>query len=452
MPTPASFQAIYSQDVISTFDIDKPEVYAKLILARADQGLTYFHVIKALGFQMPVAQTTFRHYEDDFIHETFHSLNLVGAPGAGNDILITLEPGDLDGSNRFYPRLQDLVLFHNEVTGVITNIDVSTPTAPVLTITPQESTADIGAVAAGEELSIFSAQFDEGSDQPLGAFTGTLKYENNTQIIKEKLTVTGTEMTNQKWFTELSNGKGIQSYYMKGQMDTDYRMALKMDGALLFSHRTTNPNLSSQSTEGLVPYITRVGNTRNYTAGSFSVAKFDEAVKVLDKEYAPSYVCGLNGINLDIDIENALVDYFKDTNIQFAQKGAVDTMFGRNANMEAAVGFKYLIKGGRTFGFKRLQSLSNPKLYGATGYTLPGLGVLIPMGYKKDKLTNTQMPTFGMRYKKLGKYSRIMEVFNISGAGPFQKVIETDIHNYNMRCDIGFHGMAGNQMILWRQS
>ena len=53
-----------------------------------------------------------------------------------------------------------------------------------------------------------------------------------------------------------------------------------------------------------------------------------------------------------------------------------------------------------------------------------------------------------MRYKKLGPYSRLMEVWNISGAGPNTKVIEDDLHNYNMRCNIGFHAMAGNQMVL----
>lgn len=452
MPTPASFTGFYSEDVISSFDIDKPEVYAKLIRAYGDQGLTYFHMIKALGFTSPVAQTTFSHYEEDWIHEVFHSLNLVSAPGAGAVALVTLQPADLDASNRFYPRERDVVLFPNEVTGVITNVDVSTPTAPVLTITPQDATDDIGAIPAGTELIIFTSQFAEGTGQPDGAFTGTFKYENDTQIIKEKMTATGTEMTNQKWFKEMSDGKGIQSYYLKGQMDTDYRMALKMDGAILFGKRTTNPLLNSKSTQGLIPYITEVGNTKNYTAGAFSVAKFDEAVKVLDKEFAPSYICGLNGINLDIDIENALVDYFKDTNIQFVQKAVADTTFGRDANMEAAVGFKYLKKGGRTFGFKRMQSFSHPKVYGAAGYDIAGLGVLLPMAKKKDKMTQEQLPTFGVRHKQLGKYNRMMEVWNISGAGPFKKVIEDDLHNYNMRCDIGFHGMAGNQMILWRQS
>jgi len=458
MATPASFAAPYASDVISTFDIDKPEVYAKLIRARGNQGLTYFELTKALGFVTPVAQTTYSHYEEDWIHEVFHNLNNESAPGAGNPITITLSPSDLDASNRFYPRKNDVVMFPNEVTGVITIVDVTTPTAPILTIYPQDATDDIGAVSAGTELIIFSGQFSEGSGQPDGAFTGTFKYENDTQIIKEKMTATGTEMTNQKWFTQMSDGKGIQSYYLKGQMDTDYRMALKMDGALLFSKRTTTSiidpetNRALKSTEGLVPYIDRVGHTKNYTAGSFSVSKFDEAVKVLDKEFAPSYICALNGIDLDIDIENALVDYFSSSDVVYAKKAAADTMFGRNADMEAAVGFKYLVKGGRTFAFKRMQSFSHPKVYGASGYDISGLGVLLPMTKKKDKMTMNELPTFGSRYKQLGKYNRMMEVWNISGAGPFQKVIEQDLHNYNMRCDIGFHGMAGNQMILWRKA
>jgi len=58
-----------------------------------------------------------------------------------------------------------------------------------------------------------------------------------------------------------------------------------------------------------------------------------------------------------------------------------------------------------------------------------------------------------MRYKKLANYSRKMEVWNVSGAGPAKGlVLPDDLYNHYMRCDMGFHGMAPNQMILLRPS
>jgi hypothetical protein len=456
--TPAAVAAPYASEIVSTFDIDKPERLNTLFRRRGEQGLGFFRIIESMGFKLPAAQDLYEHDEEDWIHETFHSLNPVGAPGPGNNALITLDPGDLDVNNNFYPRLWDQVLFpQSEVTGAIIDIDVNVPSAPVITVRPSDITDDIGAIGAGQELVIFSGGFSEGSGQPKGAVSGTFHYENELQIIKETLVATGTEMTNQKWFDKLSQpgGQSIPAYYMKGQLDTDYRMNLKIDGALLFGKRTTNPTIDPatgrpiKTTEGLVPYIRRVGNTRNYTSGAFSVQKFNEAVKILDKEFAADYVCSLNGINLAIEIEDTLVDYFKDTNINYVTDRMSADMFGGNKALAASVAFKMFTKGERTFALKRMPIFSHAKLYGASGYNHAGQGILIPMGKKKDKLTNMDLPTFGCRYKKLGPYSRMMEVWNVSGAGPNTKVIAEDLHNYYMRCHVGFHGMAGNQMILW---
>ncbi len=457
---PTAVSGIYATEIISTFDIDKPERLNTLFRRRGDQGMGYFRLLESLGFKMPVAQDTYEHDEEDWVHETFHSRNIVAAPGPGNNSLITLDPVDLDGGNRFYPRLWDTVMFVNEVTGQIIDIDTTAPAAPILTVRPNGLTAAIPALVAGQELIIISGAFSEGSEQPEGAVAGTFHYDNDAQIIKETLKATGTEMTNQKWFTKVSNpnAKNIPAYYLKGQLDTDYRMNLKIDGALLFQQRTTNtmidPDTNRQllTTEGLVPYIRRVGNTVNYTPGLFSVQRFNEVVKLLDKEHAPSYICMMNGINLDIEIEDTLVDYFKDTNINFVTGRTTGDLFKGNEGLAMSVAFRLFVKGERTFALKRMPIFSHARLYGASGYSTAGLGVLIPMSRKKDKLTKDDLPTIGVRYKKLGPYNRMMEVWNVSGAGPFQKVISRDIHQHFQRCHVGAHHMAGNQMLLLNPS
>ncbi len=455
---PASVAGIFASEIISTFDIDKPERLNTLFRARGDQGLGYYRMLESLGFKMPAAQDKIEHDEEDWIHETFHSRDNETAKGAGVNQVLVLDPIDLDTGDRFYPRRWDTVMFTQEVTGQIIDIDVSTPSAPVLTVRPNEITDDIGALTAGQELIIISAAFSEGSEQPEGAVTGTFHYDNDLQIIKETLEATGSEMTNQKWFTQISvpnnSGGKIPAYYLKGQMDTDYRMNLKIDGALLFQKRTTNPTTDPdtgrlvKTTEGLIPYIRRVGNTVNYTPGLFSVQRFNQIVKRLDKEFAPRYICSLLGIDLDLEVEDTLVDYFNNTNINFVQQAMTSELFYNNKGLAMSVGFSALTKGSRTFAFKKMPVFSHQKLYGAVGYSSAGLGVMIPMAKKKDKLTQKDVPTIGMRYKKLGPYSRMMEVWNVSGAGPGFKVIGKDVHNHFLRCHVGAHNMAGNQMVL----
>ncbi len=453
--TPDSVQAIFASELITTFDIDKPEILNALFERYGDQGLGFFRITESLGFKTPVAQDSFSHHEENWRHETFHSLNAIPAPGPGNNLVLTLTPSDLDSFNNFYPRRWFIAMTKNRIVGSIISINTAAPAAPILTIRPNEVTDDFGAIAAGEELIIASNAFSEGSGQPDGVVTGTFKYTNDVQIIKETMEATGTEMTNQKWFKVLKpSGKGIPAYYLKGQMDTDYRMNLAIDGALLFQKRTTNTITDPvtgrpiKTTEGLIPFIERLGQQVNYVPGLYSVQKFDQMTKILDKEFAGKYVMAAFGIDLNIEVENVLVDYFKDTNINYVVDAAVAGIFKGNKGLAMSVGFKYLFKGQRTYCFKQFGIFSHKKLYGATGFTTPGLGVVLPIGRRKDKLTRDMVPTFGTRYKKLGNYSRMMEVWNVSGAGPGLKVTQFDVHNNYQRCHMGFHGIAGNQMIL----
>ena len=156
----------------------------------------------------------------------------------------------------------------------------------------------------------------------------------------------------------------------------------------------------------------------------------------------------LNGIDLDIEMENAMTDYLANTNIQFAKESVTEQVFGGNKGLEMTIGFNYLMKGQRTFCFRRMPILSHPKMTGATGYTQAGLGYIIPLGNKKDAKTGDEIPYIGMVYKQLGRDNRMMEIWNVSGAGPVNKVIGRDRGQYFMRGNFGARHMAGNQMII----
>jgi len=310
--------------------------------------------------------------------------------------------------------------------------------------------------AAADELSIFANGAGEGTNQPTGRFSGTRKYENDLQIIKETLQVTGTQMTDQLWFNEVtyagSNGKQISAYYTKGQEDAEYRMALAMEGACLFGKKNTNTaNLldpetgkALKLTEGTYSYMEANGNTVNYTPGSFTVSKFNEINKIADKEVAPMNYCAFLGIDIHDELDDTFVDYNKDTNISFTK----DVTGGKKA---IDIGFEMLRKSGRQYGFKRLQSFSNAKTYGAPGYDYSSQAMFIPLGMNKSldsNGTSSKLPTVGMRYKQLGSYSRFMEVWDVSGAGTGNKVSQNDSKNLYLRSHIGSHNMVGNQMIL----
>jgi hypothetical protein len=450
---PEAIAQIYASDIVSGFDIHKPEYMNTLFNRYGDQGASYFQLIRSMGFELPVANDVYGHFEDNWVHTTFHSRGIVAQGLAGAEVLITLDTADLDANNNFYPRLWDLVLFPNEVTGSITKVDVTDADVPVITVKPNDVLDQIPALVADEELVIFSSAFSEGSGQPEGALSSTWEYSNTAQIIKETIGYTGTEMVNQTWFDVTSAGQSIPAYYFKGQIEIDYRMALKIDGALLWGKQTTNTITDTvtgraiKTTEGMIPYIRRVGNEQTYTANAFDVDEFDEMDNTLDRNFAGNNILSLLGLRFSQEIENSLVTYFADTNITYARQAVNTDIFNSNESLAASVNFKYLTKSERTYMFKRLGGFNNPKLYGADGYSARTMGVFLPVNSKKDPVTSNNVSSIGTRYRALGPYSRRMEVWKVGGVGRL-KVTEFDKENTYQRCHVGAHFRGGNQMIL----
>ena len=451
---PDAIAALYASDIVSGFDIWKPEKLNVLFARYGDQGASFFQLIRSMGFEKEVSLDTYSHYEENFIHEVVWVGSTESAGSAGAASTFVLGPESLDANNNFYLRLWDILLFPNEVTASVTIINVSTPSAPVITVTPNVSTEAIPVVTDGDQLVIMSNAFSEGSGQPEGAIRGTYEYENDVQILKETIGYTGTEMTNQTWFDITSMGYKIPAYYFLGQVDIDYRMALRIDGALLWGKRTDNTITDGvtgrpiKSTEGLIPYIRRLGNEQTYTDGSFSVTEFDDMDNTLDRNFAGNYILGLLGLNVHQQIENALVSYFANTNIVFAKETVNEVLFNRNESLGASVNFKYLTKSERTYLFKRMGVFNHPKLYGATGYDFNKFGVFMPINKRKDPVSGNMVESIGTRYKGLGRYNRRMEVWQVGGAGEGLKVTEFDTRNTYQRCHVGAHFRGINQFVL----
>lgn len=465
MPTPISPQAtasIYASDILSNFDIHKPENLNKLFRAKGSQGYEYFMVLKSLGFEMPVAQDEYSHYEERFIHDTF-TVDSHAAGAAGATVTLNVQPSSVQLYNgsiyNIYPRLWDVIMFPDGTTASVTNVGTITAGGANIDVTPNVLTANIPAVSSGDEIVIISDAFAEGSTQPAGRLSGTDKYTNFVQIIKESLNATGTEMTNQDWFDTLvdDNGstKSIIGYVMKGQIDLDYRIALLSSNALLFSQPTTNTNSNLndsttptnakiKTTEGLIPATRRAGQVLPYPTGLFSISKFNEIDDRLDREFCGQDVLGLVGIDLSHQIEDTMVNYFKNTDISYVSQN----YFKGSEGLAMSVGFKSFNKSGRTYNFQKMGIFSHPKVGGATGYPYPSMGLFLPMNKQKDKKTGEAIPSFGCRYKSLGAYSRKMEVWNVSGAGSGVKVIPEDLANFYMRTHVGAQHIGANRFVL----
>lgn len=85
-----------SNSLISLFNIHKPEKANFLFRRYGKQGVTAFQFLQAIGAVTPVAQGTFSHYEEDWIHATFSSNANVTQNAVGVAAVIQLPASEID--------------------------------------------------------------------------------------------------------------------------------------------------------------------------------------------------------------------------------------------------------------------------------------------------------------------------------------------------------------------
>jgi len=440
-PQAVAIQTV-TESYISAFNIHKPVILDKIFRKYGNQGLGMYWTMNQLGNVVPVAQTYYDHFEENHIIETLQARSTVADPGAGNPINITLAAANLDTGNRFYARVNDNVMFPNNVVGVVRSIDVSTPSAPVLTIYPASATANIGAVGAGSTFIVFSNSFAEATGQPKGRISKPDKLTFNTQIMKEAFEVSGSEMTNQLWYTSDTQGNNRDGMLMIGTFEADMRMAAAIDGAFLFGQPIDNPTLvadGQRATPGLVPWVIGGGNVSTYSPGLFNMSTFDAMSRRLDRNFAPNAFIGWLGFDLDTEIENTMGNLFTENPLLFA--GA------EMGSKEQAVvfGFKSLYKAGRTFNFKRMPLFSNSQLFGATGFSTSGTGIFTPMDEVKDPVSRQNIASMRIRYKEMNGYSRRMEIWNLGSAGAGPKTNDLDVRTLEFRGELGTEFFGSNR-------
>lgn len=448
MATPSTVTATYSDSLVSTFDIHKPEKLNVLFRKYGKQGLGFFNILNTLGYKKPVSQTTYSHFEEDWIHQAAHVLSNVASPGAGNAITFRLDPAqDLDSSNNYFIQENDDVMFANQVTGTVTAIAAAGAVVDV-TVRPHQSTDNIGALTAGDTVIIYSDNWAEGTTQPPGHVTKPIEYSFDAKIIKVTNEATGTEQTNRIWVETMSDGQKLGSWVVKGQIDADYEMALRMDGALLFDRPTTDATLTAagnRTTFGLVPWIRSGGNVDTYVQGFYSIQDFYSQTEVLDASFAPQEMLSLLGISLYNEIEQLFVNTFTAGALIYGSFG------DGKKDVDLNIGFKSFTAGERGWHLKKMNSFSHPYLYGAAGFTLKGMGIMTPMDKVKDANPDgsNMIPSIGCRYKELGGYSRQMKVWQTGGAKASTNQVDKD--ELNMRTEMGSQYIASNRFYLVEQ-
>lgn len=471
---------LLNERVISPYLIDKPDVASKLFMVKGSQGLPFFQKLRNMSMAEAHARNTGEYHEEDWLHPILHTagnMSTVSAPAGQYSFVLSSTNGTNDyvlgalapnfpafGSTPYYyapvnigDRIQ-LPTFDDNQRATVYNITgLGTNTVTVFIRLDDVTYApNLTSYVDGTEVIIDGSAFAAGTDQPEGIVNGTIRDFWFMQITKTNFNIDGDMDTNELWLKSFSDGKDISGYRAMGQRDLEYRHARKIDAILLWESGSFNNPLLLDSTvnnvvrisEGLIPYAKRKGNALNYTIGTFNPLTFDAIDSILEAESAPEYINALCDAKFDNEKDNALKNYFQETQINYVVEQAKADLFMGDTGIEAAVGFKYLKKGNRTYCFNRMWQFSDPHGHGATGYDGKNFAVFYPISSKPDpKNPGNKIPYMGMYYKALNGYSRLGEFVNITGASNGMHTTSKDLNQFGMKSQVAAVHVGGNQMV-----
>lgn len=399
-------------------------------------------------------------YEENRYNQTLKVLSDVASTGVGNDITFQLDPTYIDSTTgAYFGRVGDTVTIPG--TGVQARIMSITGTAPNIyfTLKPINVLSNIGALTAGQLLSITNGGFGSGTGQPKGTVVGATKRTFGLQILKETVKFYGAEITKDLWYQAFDNNGQPVGYVTNATNRALALLNLKINGAMLLGQKDTNPSLTETDEdgetvdihymEGLIPNITRLGETSVVPAGTFAIDDIDDWGIYMRVEGVDSNVALMPvGARLRNDIENAAKAYIQGNGTDLT-KDVVKYIAGTNdSDKLLSLGFCQIFKGGFNYLLKTINDFSDPVGLGATGYDYDQHGFIIPLTTFRDPVTGGKLDNIATKYVSNNGYNRRMEMWNVGGAGGNSNTYVTQYDNLSvfLRAHRGIQILKSNQM------
>lgn len=436
---------LVSQDMVSALGVLKPQELNILMKPYENQGISFFQELISMGFDKPVAGTTFTHTEEGLYNQIFTVANIAD-PGAGVQADLTVQAAYVqDGA--VFARVGDTIM--NPANGI--QLRVQAKVGAVLTVKPKKAAQSIGAVTLGDTYVIVENSFGFGTGQPESAYPTLQKFNHYTQILKETMAIDGSALTDEMWVTVYEDGKKTPSYYNIAMAATEYRILQKIDGALLIGETSDNitdvNGRAIQTTQGLVP--TAIAADGFLGTQTLNVATLRAIDAHMRKQFTPGLICGWLGVNKWAEASDNLQTLFTNTAVAQVEKAVNSEIYGNNEALIATIDYQGLTTNGRKFFFKNMKSWDNPTTFntGVAGNPYQDYGIFIPAGKSMDG--EGKMSSYmGVRYKSHNGYNRKMEMWKDGAAGPGMKIGDLDQDISYLRADMGAHFMKTNQWAM----
>lgn len=444
----------------STLDLtlNQPELYSKIIRQHSSQYRdTFGYDFRKMGLEMPLEADYGTLFLEGWVHENFVvAAGGVAASQAGGTQVIPLDATSID-TNRFYPKVSHVIVYPTATNqkAVIESIDLTAGTVT--------ARAGFGVtlplLAGGETIAIISSQFGEGTTQPEPSKKLYEQIHYQTQIIKDEIGITGSQLTNKAW-VDISEYGGQYKFYNVALGDLDVRMDILEEGAYLDGDGLTytptpgtiltNVTTTSQQTKGLLTWGKERGENAPVDPAAVDKQDMRDMADYFYSQGDRSKVLfGWAGLEMGRGIADwidALVVAAGATDPTSSMTEVMGMYGVDSAAIEARAAsfskYRQYRDFDRDFVFRPVESFSDPKGLGADGYTYTEKSAWFPMCNIKDGKTGNVCPNVAIRYKAMDGYSRRRELVELYGAGNDpRKTTQYDLNQTGMRAEVAMQVM-----------
>lgn len=444
--TPSQAKTATNDNFVTSEDLHKPEEYPELIPIYGNQRIS--DMVEFLGGFKPVAQTSYTHTEDTFIH-VFVKAQAASAPTSGQtDTAFTVNSNYITSSNHPIRQGDVLLCDVSKQRLLVVSTNATTFTAQPYEdwrFTSAQDGVDVSFVVIGRENT-------EGGSTPSTYLSPRAsKITNNVMIIDDAYQWTGTEGTNQTWVeVEDASGKRGFLWYYKGQNDHITRFKNYSEMMMLLGQKATGDTLSDgyRGTEGMIDAVENRGQVMDLAGNAITMADVDALTRSLDKYKGAKENAWFAGFDLRTDVSDLLAG--QNAAISGKNFGA----FQNSDELMINLDFDGFTRNGYKFAMKTYNLFNQADLLGFDGFDYSGWGIIAPM----DKVTsrsaagdaiqsNEKVPSLCVRYKEAGGNSRKMETWLTGGtAGTYTN--KTDAVDLNCRTERGFQLFGANRFAL----
>lgn len=465
-----AFSSMVTGAILSYKEYLKPQHEVMLYQKYGKQFGTMRQMLRLMGKERVVSGDEFFGFQDKHFHEVVICGQNLSDPGTGNPITFLVDTDNIDSKGNTYVRKGDHILTPGEVMCRVEAVTKTSPTVISVTMIPVNASKTIGALTDGMELAIVSASFGAGSSWPEPAMSAPEKSTFYLQEIKESIGTVGSRIADECYWQKDESGKATGNIWSEQYAQAEFRMDLKENGMLWFGELNTNNVATDDGQEagediimsqGFIPTIRSEGYTIPYPIGGWSYDYLFDIDKYLIQAGCTSNVVVFwVGNDLSREIQTSLFNSTKNTGVNFAN--IATGLFNMSANedpsvvrgLELALSFSSIQIPGRTFVFHRIVEFDDPKTYGASGYTMSRMGIVMPvMSFQDAKNPNMTLNSAGLLYKGLGKHNRRYGVGTVSG-GVFDggiPILNYDETRTKFHAHIGLEIFKQNQYILMEQ-